>query len=758
MAILVCALSGIGKQRKHPPKPKAPPAAAASQSDPQIQAIRANNIGLAMMDRQQFPDALGKFQIACILDSKFHAGCLNMGIAFLQMQRYDDARRVLTKYAGQYPQNARVWFNLGLLEKAVDERKAAIQDFEKVAALDATDADTQYFLGALYSDDRQYAKATAAFSDAVKLNPFYASAELGLAQVAQQTGDTDSALAHLNRFRHIISENLGVPIRTAYGEQGKYSRAQELPREVETVPQAIAVHFVDITGHSGLDAPFISANAEGRMNRSGNGGSDGARIEEAAANSGASSDSLAGFLGSGACIIDYNSDGKPDIFLVNADGKGNAALFRNAGGGKFVDVTKEAKLEFRGNGTGCAVGDYDNDGYPDLAVSSSEGVSLYHNEGNGTFKDVSDAAGFRAAGGLSLGLTFIDYDNDGDLDLYVTRFSEFPLPNPSQPFSFPDISPPPGNILWRNKGDGTFMDWTKATGLAGEASSVGAIGSDVNNDHAVDLVVGGWEKSPMVFLNEPEGGFHAESPWTTGMPGPTAGVVAFDFDKDGWMDLAFTHWASPGLSLWRNIEGKSFERVPLPAPEWMRGWGLTALDYDNDGWVDLAAVGENFAGEGRIILLRNEGPQGFRDVTQETGLDKIELHDPRSLIACDFDGDGSTDLLITQNNRPPVLLKSAGANKNNWLRIALKGEFDSKTGIGTQVELFAGALQQKWELPGASGYLGQGPAEILAGLGSESEVDVLRLLWPTGILQDNLQIHSGARDVFSEFDPRDAQH
>ena len=190
----------------------------------------------------------------------------------------------------------------------------------------------------------------------------------------------------------------------------------------------------------------------------------------------------------------------------------------------------------------------------------------------------------------------------------------------------------------------------------------------------------------------------------------------------------------------------------------MRGWGIAALDYDNDGWVDLVAVGETFAGEGRIALLRNEGPASFRDVTQETGLDKIVLHDPRSVIAFDYDGDGSMDLLITQNNLPPVLLKNVGGNKNNWIDLVASGDADSKTAIGTRVELFSGAQKQTFEVPGASGYLGQGPPDIHAGLGAENGADVVRLRWPTGLLQDEMQIPGGKRTPIVETEPGDSPH
>ena len=711
------------------------------------------------MNRQNFEAALGKFQRACILDPQTDIGCVNMGIALLNMERFDEARKVLSKSAERAPQNPRAWFNLGLLEKAEGQPDKAIENFERVASLDPNDADTQYFLGLIHSQQQHYDRAIAAYSTAIKLNPFHASAEFGLAQALFRTGDTARAKEHLDRFQHITAEKLGKPISFIYGEQGKYSLAQLMPPAPEPVPSAISVHFENVTSHSGLLASAPAAAPAARrfhppgMKRApvvvkGEGTVEGNTMAEPAARS----RSLAEFLGSGACVFDYDGDGKPDIFLVNADGKGNAALYRNIGSGNFVNVTKEAGLDFSGAGMGCAVGDYDNDGRPDLAISSNGRVALYHNEGNGRFKDVTDEAGIHTDG-LSLGLTFIDYDHDGDLDLYVTRFRDFPLENPAKPFSFPADATAPGNVLWRNNGNGTFTDWTKESGLAGSAPSIGAIGSDLNNDRAIDFVVTG-EDRPEVFLNQREGAFRAVDPWAIHMPEPTAGAVALDFNKDGWMDLAFTHWNAPGLTLWRNVEGKSFERVVLPYLGWMRGWGVAALDYDNDGWVDLVAVGENFSGEGRIVLLRNEGPAGFRDVTKETGLDKIVLRNPRGVIAFDSTGDGSADLLITQNNLAPMLLKNVGGNRNNWLRIAFKGEHDNKSGIGTKVELSAGALQQKWEVAGASGYLGQGPTDIVAGLGSERSADVVRLLWPTGVLQDEIDVAAGKLEAVAEIDRR----
>ena len=748
---LIGVFAEAGQQTKRARAQKSADATPSEQEDARAAShakiIRENNFGVALMNRQQFEQALGKFQRACILEPQSDIGCVNAGIALLNMQRFDEARQILVKSAERDPRNSRVWFNLGLLEKAVDKSDAAIDDFTKVAQLDPYDADTQYFIGLVYSQEHQYDKAIAAFKHAIDLNPFQVSAEFGLAQALQRNNDTPHSKEHLDRFQHLVSEKLGKPVSFIYGEQGKYSLAESMSPAPEPVPPAITVHFANVTALSGLSAHATAGAEEARTSANATARRRKAGTDESAP------ESVSHFLGSGACIIDYDGDGRPDIFLVDGDGKGNAALYKNEGGGRFVNVTRDAKLEIHGEGMGCAVGDYDNDGRPDLAVSMNGGVLLFHNEGKGTFKDVTKEAGIEMDG-LAMGVTFIDYDHDGDLDLYVTRFNDFPLANPAEQFSFPMDSAPAGNVLWRNNGNGTFTNWTAEAGLAGTAPSIGGIGSDLNNDRAIDFVVTGWQKAPVAFVNPREGTFRATTPWASDMPAPTAGVTALDFDKDGWMDLAFTHWGTPGLSLWRNVQGKSFERVTLPDLEWMRGWGVAALDYDDDGWMDLVAVGENFSGEGRIALLRNEGEKGFRDVTSLTGLDKIVIHNPRGVIAFDFDGDGSTDLLITQNHLPPVLLKNEGGNRYNWLRMEFKGTNDNKTGIGTKVEMSAGALQQKWEITGASGYLGQGSTDILAGLGPERGADVVRLLWPTGVLQDEVEIPALKTDRITEIDRR----
>ncbi len=617
-----------------------------------------------------------------------------------------------------------------------------MEAFRHVTGIDPNDADSWYFLGAASAQLKQYPQAIDAFQHALKLNPLHASAEFGIARAYQQSGDAAHAREHLARFQHITQNKLGSPIGLAYGDQGKYSTVEEAVGAAEKALPPIPVRFVPVAESAGLVSKASSATAT----------------------------DLASFLGPGACFLDYDGDGKPDIFLPDNGPQGGMALYHNLGNGKFEDVTRKAGLDSSLHAIGCTAGDYDNDGATDLAVSLNGRVLLLHNEKNGQFKDVTAAAGIQSeaahikdfpesrsmAGivdGLQLNVTFIDYDHDGDLDLYVTQTANTPGPvsiggSQALPFSPHQFS----CVMWRNNGDSTFTNVTDSVGLAGEGPSFAAVGTDYNNDRAIDLVVSGKEP-PTIFQNPREGKFPARHPWSTPVPSPTLGIAIADLNHDGWMDVVFTNWGT-GLTFWRNNHGKSFERVDLPRTNWTRAWGVAAFDYDNDGWIDLVVVGETAEGKGEVRLFRNLGPDGFKDVTADVGLDKIQLKDPRAIVTADYDGDGATDLLITQNHGPAVLLRNEGGNKNNWLRLSFKGLADNKSAIGTKVEVFAGANRQKFEIAGSSGYLGQNSTDFVVGLGQAKEADVVRMLWPSGVIQDEIQIAGMKDHSFLEMDRR----
>ena len=378
------------------------------------------------MNQQLFEKGLKAFQEAAALDPKLQIASLNQGIALLNLARIEPAKGLLEAAGKNAPNDPHAWFSLGLLYKNSDNPQGSVDAFRHVTEIDPNDADSWYFLGAALAQIKQYPQAIDAFQHALKLNPLHASAEFGIARSYQQSGDAAHAREHLVRFQHITQNKLGSPIGLAYGDQGRYSLVEEAVGAAEKALPEIPVRFVSVMESAGLTSK---------------------------ASSGAATD-LAAFLAPGACFLDYDGDGKPDLFLPDNGPQGGMALYHNLGGGKFEDVTKKAGLDPTVHAIGCTAGDYDNDGATDLAVSLNGRVLLLHNEKDGTFKDITDSAGIKSDG-LNLGLTFIDYDHDGDLDLYVTRYSD--QFDPRKPFVISSASDKVGkNVLFRNNGNGTF--------------------------------------------------------------------------------------------------------------------------------------------------------------------------------------------------------------------------------------------------------------------------------------------------------------
>jgi Tfp pilus assembly protein PilF len=707
------SISGASSQVQQKTGPPAHPTSAQAHSNAS-DAFRFNTLGVAYMNQQKFADAQKNFEQSLAADPKFAVARLNLGISLLSQQKLEPARAALEEASRQLPNDPWAWYNLGLVYKDSGETDKGVAAFKHVTQL-TPEADGHYFVGYMLSQIQRYDEAIVEYDKALAAFPFHASAEFGIARAYQRKGDLKSAREHLARFQKLTTDHLGTPFGAGYGDQGRYSLAELARSAAAPAPPAIAVTFKE-------QPLFAAATSQ-------TGGSAVARLVGPSA---------------GACFLDYDGDGKPDLFLVSAASDGTSKLLHNLGAGHFSDATQSAHLVLRGSGLGCAAGDFDNDGHTDLVVCLSDGIHLLHNKGDSTFEDVTQAVGIRREKGC-VGATFVDYDHDGDLDLYITM----------APTAAGSSEGTTHNELWRNNGNSTFTDVSAETALNFDATGAGVVTSDFNNDRAIDFVIAGGSAGASIYLNPREGKF---TPLTgidfkkENLP-PAVGVVAFDFDKDGWMDLAFTHAGAPGISLWRNIEGKRLERVPLPDFGWRHGWGLSAIDYDNDGWIDLVAVGESVAG-GEIRLLRNLGTSGWADVTKDTHLDAIKLTQPRAVAIADVDANGGADLLVTQAGGEPLLLRDEGATQHNWMRIDLKALNDNKSGFGTKVELYAGPLYQKWEAVGASGYLGQNAPSILAGLGSEKNAEVVRLLWPTGVPQDEINLAAKKEQSIGELDRR----
>jgi tetratricopeptide (TPR) repeat protein len=680
------------------------PAWSADTSKADNAAVSLNSVGVAFMNQQIPGKALVKFEDAHRADQSSAIPLINKGIALIYLRRLPEAEQALKAASVLDPKSPRVWYSLGLALFDSGDQPSALKAFERAAELDPRDADTHYYLGIINLGLKNYDQAIPEFEKALQLSPLHASAQYGLARALQRSGKADEARKHVQRFQEITQRKIGTIFSDNYGEQGHYATAEDMPGPPAAVSAMITVTFAPAPAESGT---IQAAQDSSPMN-------------------------------GGACIIDLEGTGQKDVVTMQS-GANAIQAYRIAHDGTSTTIDAKATgLALSGKGIACAVGDYDNDGLPDLAIALVDRIAIFHNLGRGQFSDTTSAVGIRPLNHPA-GLTFVDFDHDGDLDLFVTGSA-----------SATGMGP---NVLWRNNGNSTFTEWTNPTGLAGKTSSADAILSDINNDRAIDLVVTGRGASPTIFENQREGAFRQVALYDDSALPATRGVSTLDFNKDGWMDVAVTHAGAPGLTLWKNVEGEHFERIALPLKDVTGAWGLTPIDFDNDGWIDLAVIVETSRGA-RLRVLRNCGAKGFEDVTEALKLENLDVSGAQSLIAADIDGDGAPDLIVARGNVAPLILHNAGGNQNHSLRIALTGLADNKSAIGTKVEVLSNGTMQKFEIAGSSGYLSQGPADILVGLGKADHADVVRMLWPTGVPQDEIDVTATKPLVLQELDRR----
>ena len=682
--------------------------AAGAQTRFDAEAVRLNNRGVAQMGQQFTERAAESFAQAFKKDPRLAQAAINEGIALMALQKLDEAKKALQAALALDPASAQAWYNLGLAQHAGNELEPALASFQQAVKLDPADADSIYYEGVCYQELKDFDKAIAIFRKALAINPLHASAEFQLARSLQRLGQRDEAGEAFKRFKHLTETKIGAPLGLSYGEQGHYSTVLPVEEHEAGKKPMIPVKLVAQPMVTGKTAGFTTTG--------------------------------------GACMMDVTGSGAMDLVLMQS-GAQAVRVLHSKGNGTYEDLdVAAAGLKASGHAVACAVGDYDGDGLNDLAVALDDAVLLFRNLGKGKFENVTAEAGLMPLN-RPTGITFIDYDHDGDLDLFLTGA---PLKAGEQ-----------SNVLWRNNGNKTFTEWTEPTGLEGKefTNTQSAILTDFNNDRAVDIAVAGDMQAPVLYMNPREGKYPSQAlykynqisgDWTTltsrknadRIPVATIGIAVLDYNKDGWMDIAVTHALKPGITLWRNIEGanhigRQFERVELPFKDALGGWGVAAVDIDNDGWIDLAAIVETKAGP-YVKVFRNRGDGSFEDVSAALGLDKVKLTVPRGLIA--VEDNGAADLIVTQLNAPPVLLRNVGGNKNHSVRLDLTGFADNKTALGVKVEVFASGHWQKWELAGASGYQTQGPPQILVGLGDADHIDLLRILWPTGVLQDEIDL------------------
>lgn len=482
--------------------------------------------------------------------------------------------------------------------------------------------------------------------------------------------------------------------------------------------------------------------------------------------------------GPGVAFYDYDNDGWIDAFVPNGTLLGGFAageprpsnrLYHNNRDGTFTDVTEKAGLTHTGWCYGVCIGDYDNDGHDDLFLTYYGENVLYHNNGDGTFTDVTKKAGLsQLRSRFSTGCTFVDYDRDGRLDLFVSRYIDSDFKNPatsrdSKACKFEGVPVACGPLgltgemcsLFHNNGDGTFTDVSDKAGISkvGRRYGLTALAFDYNNDGWPDIFVACDSTPNLLFRNNHDGTFsdvgmemgcavNSDGQVQSGM-----GVAVGDYDGDGYLDLFLPHFSGDTPILYHNIQGKYFDDVTYAAGLAVNTkyvcWGVDFADLDNDGWLDIfhvtgsvypsvEKVHPDYKFKTQRVVYRNLGNGNFEEVSNLCGPAVLEPHSSRGLAFGDFDNGGSLDALVLNMGELPSLLKNHNAGSNHWLVVKAIGTMSNRSAIGARITITVDGHRQIREILSASSYISQSDLRQHFGLGKYNKIESVEIHWPSG--------------------------
>jgi len=516
-------------------------------------------------------------------------------------------------------------------------------------------------------------------------------------------------------------------------------------------------HFVDVASAAGLRAPVIYGALEGHK-----------YILET--------------IGCGCAFIDYDNDGWMDVFLLGGtrlegdpEGAGNR-LYRNNRDGTFTDVTSKAGLQAVGWASAVCVGDYNNDGFEDLFCTYFGQNRLYRNNGDGTFTEVTAAAGLsNPQPRWGAGCSFLDYNRDGHLDLFVSNYVQFsfahaPVPGENTTCNWKGIPvvcgprglPPGTHSLYRNNGDGTFTDVSREAGISAAAKSYGmtVVAADLDEDGWPDIYVACDSTPSLLFMNNHDGTFREEGVLRgvalsdDGGEQAGMGVGIGDYDQDGHLDLFKTHFADDANGLYHNDGAGNFDEVTRASRVGVEtryvGWGAAIADFDNDGAPDLFLVTGNvypdierklplYPSKTPRAIFRNLGNRVFEELQDAAGPGIAAAHCSRGCAFGDFDNDGDVDVLIVNLNEPPSLLRNDLTGSGHWMKVKLEGTKSNRSAIGARVIVRSGERTQAQALVSQSSFYSSNDPRLHFGLGSAAVADV-DIYWPNGLHETLKQV------------------
>ena len=678
-------------------------------------AYRASNIGVAYLEQYDYEAAAKSFRRALAIDGSLVLARINLAIAYFHGADLAAARREAEAAVSTTPDAPHVHYILGLIAKAENRVADAIAAFGRVLAIDDRDVGTRVQLAQLHLQQQEYDRAAALLRPAIEAEPYHVTALYTLALALMRGGQAGEGRQVMADFQRIREAGYATAFSNNYLEQGRYAEAiTSTGAEAELVDRALPrVRFAVTTR---IAAAEVSDP-----------GSGSSRARTAAL----------GPLGRGVTLADFDGDGDLDLLDVSS---GRLRAFANDKG-RFTDATPRLRLAQPASGfvpVAIIAGDYDNDGRPDLFVPGAGGHALYRQTESGTFEDVTARAGITKTSGFFRSAAFVDIDHDGDLDLFLVGT----LADGGEPLPAPDRLDglPANNVLLRNNGNGTFTDITAEARLATPPlHGYAVVPTDYDNRRDVDLLVAGPGRAPVLFKNLRDGSFRDVAA-EVGLPGAGqyAAVAAADVDKDGFTDFFFGRTGEPSILMFGDGRGGFRAAAAAPASE-----NVTAaqfLDYDNDGLLDLVAVASE-----QLQIRRNLGRE-WADVTAVAVPEELRARDSgerlHSFAAGDLDGDGDSDLVVKTGGGDLVVLENQGGSRNRSLTVRLTGRVSNRSAIGARVELRAGSLRQRLEV--SSAWPAPASADLVFGLGTRAQADVVRVLWPAGILQSELP-EPGAR-------------